>query len=58
LVRQWGGRNKKVLFLIVYYELVVDLILSLDPNHDGKITFDEFREVMKHIEERLGVNNQ
>ena len=38
--------------------VVDDLIFSLDPNHDGKITFEEFREVMKHIEDRLGVNNQ
>jgi Ca2+-binding EF-hand superfamily protein len=35
---------------------VIDLIYSLDPNHDGQISFEEFKEVLKHIEERLGAN--
>lgn len=37
---------------------VNELIFSLDPNHDGQITFEEFKEVLKNIEERLGVNQQ
>jgi len=34
--------------------VVNDLIYTLDPNHDGKISYEEFQLVIKHIEERLG----
>jgi Ca2+-binding EF-hand superfamily protein len=30
---------------------VSDLIISIDPNHDGTISKDEFKAIMKHIEE-------
>lgn len=36
----------------------MDLLYQLDPNHDGKITFDEFQQVMKYIEQRFGSKNQ
>jgi Ca2+-binding EF-hand superfamily protein len=37
---------------------VQELILSIDPNHDGSISYEEFAEVMKHIEDRLINSNK
>ena len=52
LGKPWVGRNKKV--TPIHLPIIVqDLILQLDPNHDGTILFEEFQVVMKHIEDRL-----
>jgi hypothetical protein len=32
---------------------VRDLLYSLDPNHDGSITFEEFLIVMQHIDQQM-----
>jgi Ca2+-binding EF-hand superfamily protein len=38
--------------------VVSDLVQEIDPNHDGKIMFDEFCTVMKHIEQRMTENSR
>jgi len=32
---------------------VVDFVLGIDPNHDGKISQEEFREIMRALETRI-----
>ena len=52
LEKLWDGLSKKV--TPIHLPIIVqDLILQLDPNHDGTILFEEFQVVMKHIEDRL-----
>lgn len=58
LVERWVGKMVKVTtqeFLFLY-NIVRDLIQAIDPNHDGRISFDEFLLILRHIEERLQQN--
>ena len=49
----WAGVNSKVsLFTILTLFLVEELILDLDPNHDGEITEEEFTLIFKYISQR------
>ena len=53
--RLWDGARLKVSFFISKQNLniffsVHDLINELDPNHDGKITQEEFILIMSYIE--------
>ena len=36
------------------FYIVTDLITEMDPNHDGKITYQEFVLIMKYIEQKNG----
>jgi Ca2+-binding EF-hand superfamily protein len=33
-----------------------ELIFAIDPNHDGRVSFDEFLLVLRHVEERMQQN--
>ena len=37
---------------LVPNSLVSELIIELDPNHDGQITYEEFILIMKYIEQK------
>lgn len=53
LLELWAGKLSKVSNLSKIdncWFLVSDLIMELDPNHDGKVTHEEFILVMKYIE--------
>ena len=49
----WGGSRILVRDLSPMLAIVRDLIFSIDPNHDGKITYEEFLSIMRHIESSL-----
>lgn len=34
-------------------EQVRELIYAMDPNHDGRVSFEEFLLILRHIEQRL-----
>jgi Ca2+-binding EF-hand superfamily protein len=56
--RAMGWKKQEGNFIIhKLFSLVNELILSLDPNNDGQITWAEFQVVMKHIEDRLQTSN-
>jgi len=58
--KQWAGSLHSVSqFVFVYHIdsyficiLVAELIQELDPNHDGKITHEEFILILKYIEQK------
>ena len=54
LQEQWAGRLNKVSEKpkVTFFCTVSELIMELDPNHDGKITHEEFILIMKYIEQK------
>jgi hypothetical protein len=53
LEEPWAGSRILVRDLSPMLAIVRDLIFSIDPNHDGKITYEEFLSIMRHIESSL-----
>ncbi len=53
LEERWVGSKILVRDLSPILAIVRDLIFSIDPNHDGKITYEEFLSIMRHIENSL-----
>jgi len=53
LEEPWAGSRILVRDLSPMLSIVRDLIFSIDPNHDGKITYEEFLSIMRHIESSL-----
>jgi|1048.fasta_scaffold128199_1 hypothetical protein len=53
LEEPWAGSRILVRDLSPMLAIVRDLIFSIDPNHDGKISYEEFLSIMRHIESSL-----
>ena len=52
LQSRWAGARSKVSYLIKYRTViwvVEELLVDLDPNHDGQITEEEFALIFKYI---------
>ena len=52
LQSRWAGARCKVSYLIKYRTViwvVEELLVDLDPNHDGQITEEEFALIFKYI---------
>ena len=52
LQSRWDGARSKVSYLIKYRTViwvVEELLVDLDPNHDGQITEEEFALIFKYI---------
>ena len=50
---QWDGASSKVSwnkYHTNFDDVVEELILDLDPNHDGEITEEEFYLIFKYIQ--------
>ena len=52
LQNRWAGARSKVSYSILsktVIGIVEDLLVDLDPNHDGQITEEEFALIFKYI---------